>query len=590
MANLKFTAEGQAEVLAAQESLRKSARDYKQEVEAGAKATDVWDESWQKIKRSGESALRSIQSEQEKIVDRINSIKDAQEKGLIPPKEAEQSLVKLRQLWVDVDEATVKAKEKTRDYEQQQARLKSAGEAALGAVRTELELIESQIKDVEAAADAGLIPPEEAELALSRLNDKYEDVEQSIIDAEREGSKLAGVIVKAFDPLTIAKWGLSFIGVKAIIGQIKTEIDDIQAGADKRFEAFLQPKERAESLDNEVESAREKLGQQEKAVADREKDLQRATELARQAGGERQSGLSERIGDMQLRLLRAQEDRAEAVRRAEESKQDAQKQLERAREDARLATTPGGRRSAARRVGDAEERLRDTEASGGSLKSIDRRIADLEREIARADAERQQGSAGVTDNAQLALSEARAALADQKERLAALEAERAEFQATPESKRYEAVEQRGGAIDEAFRKLAGLADAGQLSSGELTKFADIFRELGQGELSRKLRGWVERIDDGTITVDEVIEQLKATAANIKQREQATTVRSGGEFDAGDVLPGRPLTTEERGQVYYIEQLIGELKSADERADKARQDQIRLLEQLLAKDDGVSVGP
>lgn len=233
MADLVYAVKGQAETLAAQEAQRKAALATRQEFEAGAKATQSWDAALTKLKGQGESALRSIRTEQEKIVDQIAKIEAAQEEGLIPPEEAEEALGRLRQKWVDVDAATVEAKDKTLDYERSQQQLKTTAEAALESVKTELEEVQDQIDAVEQASRDGLIDSAEAEKAIVRLQQKVKDLET---DTKGIGSSIEAVLAKAFDPVKILKIGVSFIGVQAAINQLKAYVEDAIKRIDKRVE------------------------------------------------------------------------------------------------------------------------------------------------------------------------------------------------------------------------------------------------------------------------------------------------------------------------------------------------------------------
>lgn len=609
MSNLQFTTEGQAQALAAQEAIAKGARTNREEFEKGAKATKTWDDNLAKMARTSESALRSVQTEQEKIAAQIDAIQNAVKNGIYDgrEKEAEQAIERLRQKWVNVDAATIAAKDKAGEFAAQQSKIKSAAEDALGSVETDLESIERQIEAIETAADAGLIPPDEAEEGVRRLKEKYEEVKRATLEVTDETSRLQGVIFKAFDPLQIVKWGLSFAGLKGIVSGIRDEIEDLQTAVDKRTEAFMAPKERAEKLARDVEEAREEVARDEEAARDRGTDLSRARKRAGEAFGERRADIEQRIGDRETDLQRAREDREDAVKRAAESRakaeeryaeqlSDAELQLERAEQDLRNAKSPSARIGAQRRVDDARQRLDrleddisgDTDAS--ALKSSDRRIADLERDLARLRAELDSpADPSVTANAELAAAEASKDLAASRKRLAELESEQKKFQESPEYQRYQAIGARDQAIDDAFKGLAGLGDAGQLSSEQLDKMADVFRELGYGALSRKLQGFAARLDDGTISVGEVVSQLQRVVEEIKRREKGgATTYTVGDVTVTDVEPGRPLTPEERGQVHYIEQLIGDLRQSNVQAQQARDRTIQLLEQLLDKEGGIPV--
>ena len=233
MANLRFTTEGQREALAAQESIAKKSRELKQEFEAGAKATKAWDADVAKMQRTSETALRSVQTEQEKIANQIADIQKAVENGLYEGREDEaaKALVRLRQKWVDVDEATAKAKLESRNYELQQERLKAAAESALGSVQTELERIEQQIEAVEQASKEGLIDADDAEKALERLRDQLAELPDQ---AKGFGDKVAEQLNKAFDPIRLVKIGFSVVGLKSLVDEVRATLDDLKSQMERR--------------------------------------------------------------------------------------------------------------------------------------------------------------------------------------------------------------------------------------------------------------------------------------------------------------------------------------------------------------------
>ncbi|MGE3243602.1 MAG: hypothetical protein AB7G28_22795 [Pirellulales bacterium] len=234
MSELVFTAPGQAEVLAAQEAVARKGREMRSEFEEGAKATKTWTTELGSLRSAAEGGLRSIQTEQEKIAAQIGAIQEAQEKGLIPPERAEPAIRQLRERWVEVDAATVKAKEKQEEYAASQDLLKRKAESALGSVKTEMEEIEDQIADIEAAAEAGLVPPDEAEEGVRRLRERYEELKNSVETVGAEGGKLEAIFKKAFDPTIFVKWIAGMAGFKALIAAIKNEIDELQAVIDAR--------------------------------------------------------------------------------------------------------------------------------------------------------------------------------------------------------------------------------------------------------------------------------------------------------------------------------------------------------------------
>jgi hypothetical protein len=238
MADLSFATKGQAEALAAQEAVRQKALDTRQEFEAGAKAAGAWDAALGKLKTQGESALKSIATEQEKIVDKINAIKAAQEEGFIPPAEAEEAIRRLRQEWINVDEATQAAgastdttKDKTAALSEEHVRLKSTAESALRSIQTEEEQILEQIEAIESAMSHGLVPPEEAQAGIAKLKERLGEVKDA---AAAAGAGALQSLKNAFSPMHIVKIGLSVVGMKAAVAQIKQELRDVQDGVDRR--------------------------------------------------------------------------------------------------------------------------------------------------------------------------------------------------------------------------------------------------------------------------------------------------------------------------------------------------------------------
>jgi hypothetical protein len=244
MANLKFSTEGQQEALAAQEAIAKKARELKQEFESGMKATDTWDTSISKMQRTSESALRSVQTEQEKIVKQIDAIKDAVANGLYDGREEEaaEAIERLQKKWVAVDEATLNAKAQTKEYELAQQQLKSAAESALGSVQTELEKVKADIETVEQESRDGLIDPEEAEAGLERLRDKLAALED---ESKTVGDKINAALGKAFSIERVLKFGVKFVGVAAAVSLLKKTIAEAQETVD-RAATFAMSEEEAE--------------------------------------------------------------------------------------------------------------------------------------------------------------------------------------------------------------------------------------------------------------------------------------------------------------------------------------------------------
>ncbi|HMO84591.1 MAG TPA: hypothetical protein PKC18_06685 [Lacipirellulaceae bacterium] len=209
------------------------------------------------LKSAAESALRSIQSEQDKILERIAKIEEAQAKGLIPPEEAEQAIARLREKWTEVDEATLRQKEAVKAVAAEHTRLRSTAESAIRSIWTEEERLLEKIKEIEAALEQGLVPPEEAEQAIARYREKIAEAGEEIEETTQSAGRLQGVLTKAFDPLTVAKWAASFVGVKAALRQIGKEFSDIQDGIDRRAAVLLGPENERETLEQAAQRARD---------------------------------------------------------------------------------------------------------------------------------------------------------------------------------------------------------------------------------------------------------------------------------------------------------------------------------------------
>jgi hypothetical protein len=535
MADLRFTTHGQAELLAAQEAVARKARETREEFEKGAKATQTWDGELAKLGRQGQSALRSIQTEQEKIAAKIEVIRSSQDKGLIPPPQAEEALRRLTERWVEVEDAARAAAEKTQS----------------------------------------IPPPEDAIKGTG-------DLTRELSTAEIESSRLGRTLFKAFDPALLIKYLAGFAGIKAAIRALRDELEAAQKGIDDRASVFLEPGEREKKFTTDAAGLQ----------ADVDKQLQRTIEASQQiavergkadrAEAERQEKLAEQIGDTEERIRRRREDRERAIAKDEKDRSTLDRDVGEARRDLRDARTESAEKSARRRIRGLEDRRQNWDEF--PTRDIDRGLRDLEgqRDRLQADAAA-PGSRENVAQAQAAAKENAQALDRLTAQIKQLEADRTQFEASPEFQRFQTVESRGTAADEAFQNLATLADATQLSSDELEKFAALFRELGYSSLSTKLRTFVDRIDDGAVSVEEVIADLRATVYNIQQRADDKLLSGGGEFGGpGEVIPGsgRDLTTVERGQVLYVEQLINRLEPHNDEAKRARQRQIELLEQLL----------
>src|SRR3990172_6500026 len=145
MPDLVFATRGQQEALSAQEAVAKKARAIRDEQESAARSVDGWDASMLKLKRTSESALRSVQTEQEKIAEQISVITERQEKGIGTTEENNEAIGRLRERWVELDAATVKQREATEAVAAEHLRLKTSAETALRSVQTEEERVREEM-------------------------------------------------------------------------------------------------------------------------------------------------------------------------------------------------------------------------------------------------------------------------------------------------------------------------------------------------------------------------------------------------------------------------------------------------------------
>jgi hypothetical protein len=580
MADVTFATKGQAEILAAQEAVRQKALETKQEFEAGAKATGAWDAAVMKLKGQAEGALRSVATEQEKIVDQIAKIKEAQEKGLIPPAEAEEAVKRLRQEWINVDEATLKAaeaaeqtKKETAELAAEHGRLKSTAETALRSIQTEEERIVEQIEAIEAAMEEGLIPPDEAEPGIKKLRERLDEVEGS-------ATKASKVFAKAFDPHDLLKWAAGFVSVKALIGEVRDEFEDLQTAVDRRIQLFLAPKERAKKLSTDVEDANKDAEQAEERVRTAKEQLAFARQTAEQQLREHDERRQEQERDLTKQLSQAESDlaeaqaketrdAAEAAQRHQRQLEDAQRDAQRARED--LAKTHGdGRRGAVRQVDDAERRLQELQAAGSgrepssAVRSLQRQIEELRSKLLDLTFDNEGRDVGSYINRERgSVAEMERDLAEARQRAALAVKTRDEFAASPEGRRFARINQRGEALDKLYEDLAEMSDETQLSTDELKKLADALRESGQGTLARKFMNFISSIDDGTISISDAVSQLR----EIQRVTRGTAVDGpegifGAEDSAYRFRTDAEMTAGERRQVELLEKAIIVLENID----------------------------
>lgn len=157
MSDLVFTTQGNAEILAAQEAQRAAAQRAREEFEHGAKATGVWDTAISTLSRNANSALKSIETEQQKIVDQINAIKEGMAKGLVPPDEAKKGIEELEKRWKAAGDAGEKsfgpeAVGKLKEFASELAGVAGVGLSVAGAIE---EIKNEYDSLVELRAEAG---------------------------------------------------------------------------------------------------------------------------------------------------------------------------------------------------------------------------------------------------------------------------------------------------------------------------------------------------------------------------------------------------------------------------------------------------
>jgi len=543
MSDLVFATRGQAEMLAAQEAVRAKALATKQEFEEATKATGGWDAAMGKLKGQAESALRSVNTEQEKILDKIAKIQAAQAKGIIPPeaaKEAEAAISRLRQEWVDVDAATIKAKESTenaakvtRELANEQTRLKSAAETALQSIQTEGEQIEEQIEAIELAMFKGLVPPDDAVEGIERLRKKLDDVNSGLKDGGVAGGRLGDVIFKAFDPVQIAKWAAGFVGVKAIIGQLKAEFEDLQDAIDTRVDQGLKPREKGQKLAEDAGKANKERDDAAERVREAEEKLaaaQAADAKTEQTASERRR---DELKNLEQQLAEARQDAA----RGEESRQkelaaaieDRNRAIRRDRDKKSERGGEGGSRDASK---DTEvvpialqRRIKDLEAGKPSVE-IQRRIAALELEISRKALDPLDVGDGQTGAARSALGDAQRDLF--KKTRAAADAMDASttYSTSPEGMRAFALAERRRQIEEGLADVSASKSLAGLSTEELALVDKIKQQVGDGPTRRLIDNSLNRLNDGAITSDEFAADLRSAA---QARRQPTTIQQQGSY-------------------------------------------------------------
>lgn len=484
MPDLIFASRGQAEALAAQEQVAAAARKARAEFEEGAKATKAWDADTARLARTSESALRSVQTEQEKIAEKISLINERQQKGIGDTEENARAIGRLRGKWVE---------------------------------------------------------------------------------AGQEGSRVADVFQKAFDPIKLAKFAAGFVGVGAAIRLIKEQFEDFQVGVDKRVEAALKPQEKLKKIEQDIVSAQQEATQAQERLVQQQNRLRDAGSRSQEGAAERQASIRQQIADAQLDLSRAQEDRSADEAERQNQIKAAKQDLGEARQDYWQADTEASARGGERRIADIEARLQELRGKGESVQS-QRRIADIQERIRRL--EKDLTNAAVADGLvaeSAAVGFAQEDVGAAQRRLLDLESARDALKKTPEFRRSAQVADRQRALDEGYDQLSQLGDINQMSRQELEKFADIMRELGQGPLSRRLAGLAQRATDGTVSQQEVAALLRGAADSLQKKAVPGAAPLGGVYAPQyQLVPVSSLSEREQLMNQYLKRIADTLDRQEQR--------------------------
>jgi len=590
MSDLVFATRGQAEMLAAQEAVRKKALDTKQEFEEAAKATGAWDAATMKLKSSAETALRSISTEQEKIAEKIAKIQAAQEKGLVPPKEAEEGIQRLRQQWIDVDEATLEATEatlKAKEATEAQARanlqLKSNAESALRSIQTEEERILEQIDEIEAAMSKGLVPPSEAEEGLQRLRERLKGLGD---EAGGASSNVLGELKKAFSPMQVIKVGLSFVGVKAGIEAIKTELKAMQDAVDERAAEYLKPKEKSEELADELEKAQKEAADAKKQLGDAQLRFSQAKQSNLQSENELQLRRRSELRDVDRDLALANEDAAteEAERRKQlaaaikERDRHVRQQEQRKSEREGLGSydNPPEEDVALERM---NQQIAELQAKGMST-ALRRRIDELkQRQLDIALDNSVVDPAALNEASQEVVNRQRAAAEAERKVREVADRQRA-FINSPEGINLRRELDLRQIAEKGFSEIVQGQKSDAISSEVIDEINKGLRAGGSSELGMKTADFIDRWkNDGLISESERINRLRNFAADLADGEQDQLGKN--DFEAGTL--GRAATAEELRLAAIFERMADRMERREEDAARERRKTNELLEKIAGKE-------
>ncbi len=528
MADLVFATRGQAEALKAQEDIAKKSREIRNEFEEGAKSTGKWDAATAKLHRTSETALRSIATEQEKIADKISLIQERQEKGIGTTEENEKAIARLRERWIELDDATIKQRQDAEKVAQAHDQLKIKVEASIDSVATsgeraadQIKKIEEQIIDVQSAAAQGLIPQTQADQTVDRLRGKIDELRDSIDVTERSGGRLEGTFKKLFDPAILVKSMGAFIGIKAAIGQIKDELNDIQDRVDKRMAQFKEPLEKDKDLDREIESSKSEVDRaRERAI-----EAERSRDGLQEQDAKSQIQQEKEIAKMEKELEKAKAERqqtiADEAERQQKAGSRALKNLQRALQDQDEERAERGEisKSTTRRVDDAREAMREYEKSKGKpstqVESATERVAAIEERIAKAREKYESANEAIVA-ATTAAAEARQRLAEKEQQLAEATAKATDYRLSDEYKRATQIQRRGKAIDDFTRGARELDTSEVLGTEEVQRWRDALQAIGDPSLVRKMKMINAYLEgSGTVTVDSLRSMVEAELHRVR---------------------------------------------------------------------------
>ena len=585
MADLVFATRGQAEMLAAQEGIRKKALETKQELEEAAKATGAWDAATMKLKSSAESALRSISSEQEKILDKIAKIQEAQEKGLIPPKEAEEGIQRLRQEWIDVDEATLKAKasteklkQETEKQEQANARLKTTAESALRSIQTEEEKILEQIQEIEQAMEQGLVPPAEAELGLARLRERLMSLGEG---ASAAGSNVLAELKKAFAPTQLIKVGLSFVGVKAGIDAIKAELKAMQDAVDERAAEHLKPKGDADKLADNLARAQKEAADATNSLLEAERKLGQVRNADASSESELKQRRRDQLQALDRELAEVREDMAREEQQRNKSLASAREERDRhlvRQREKRSRTGLGAYDQSPEEdvtLARLNQRIQELEAGGENV-GLRRRLEALQRRQADVVFDNTAVNPAAANEAAQEVADQRRAVEAAKQRLReAAEAQRA-FINSPTGLNLQRQLDLSTIAEEGFSDIAQGQRSKALSSEQIDALKKSLRAAGQGSTRQRIDAFINSLDGMTDEAD-MTASLRRFAADLAD---------------GDIVGGNlsnkfvPATAEESRLAEALNRMSDRMERRDADAARQREETNARLNLILQKEAGL----